>query len=354
MALQSFSAANFRCLESVEAAFSPSANLIVGPNAAGKTSVLEAIGYLGRGKSFRGTEARRVIRQGCEELVVGGTVTHDERSIRLGVKNGPAGLETSVSGDRDGGAAALAEILPLQVIDPDVHSLVGGGPDERRRFLDWVGFHVEPGYLQAWRRYRKALRQRNACLKAGGRLAELEPWDAELVAAGESLGRLQSVAFARIADLVGAAAGRLLSHDVTASWRQGWGADEPLAAALAKSRDRDLQMGSSQVGPHRADIVLRYDERVARKLVSRGQQKLLASGLVLAGVAAVQDALGRPLLLLLDDPAAELDSNSLTRLMGEASALGSQVIATSLTRIDELFAAEPSVFHVEQGQLTGG
>ena len=354
MALQSFSAANFRCLESVEAAFSPSANLIVGPNAAGKTSVLEAIGYLGRGKSFRGTEARRVIRHGCEELVVGGTVAHDGRTIRLGVKNGPAGLETSVSGDRDGGAAALAENLPLQVIDPDVHSLVGGGPDERRRFLDWVGFHVEPGYLQAWRRFRKALRQRNACLKAGGRFAELEPWDAELVVAGESLGGLQAAAFAKIADPVGAAAGRLLGHEVTASWRQGWAADEALAAAVGRSRDRDLQMGSSQVGPHRADIVLRYDERVARKLVSRGQQKLLASSLVLAGVAAVQGALGRPLLLLLDDPAAELDSNSLTRLMGEASGLGSQVIATSLTRIDELFAAEPSVFHVEQGQLTSG
>ena len=73
-----------------------------------------------------------------------------------------------VDGENSGGAAALAAALPLQVIDPDVHNLVSGGPDERRRFLDWLAFHVEPEYLALWRQFRRALKQRNAALKAGG------------------------------------------------------------------------------------------------------------------------------------------------------------------------------------------
>ena len=105
------------------------------------------------------------------------------------------------------------------------------------------------------------------------------------------------------------------------------------------------------MGPHRADLRLSYDDRQARRLVSRGQQKLLASSMILAATETAQAALGRPLLLLLDDPAAELDRTSLARLMQQVAALGSQVIATSLERDELPFPAPPRAFHVEQGVL---
>ncbi|MGB5689460.1 MAG: hypothetical protein WBM45_09285, partial [Woeseiaceae bacterium] len=104
--------------------------------------------------------------------------------------------------------------------------------------------------------------------------------------------------------------------------------------------------------PHRADLKVCYDERQARKLVSRGQQKLLASAMILAATATAQAALERPLLLLLDDPAAELDNDSLGRLMGAVAGLGCQVVATSLERGALEVPADATMFHVEQGRLT--
>jgi len=120
---------------------------------------------------------------------------------------------------------------------------------------------------------------------------------------------------------------------------------------LQTGLERDLQQGSTQAGPHRADLKLIYDERQARKLVSRGQQKLLACAMVLAATETAQAALERPLLLLLDDPAAELDADSLGRLMSRVAALGCQVIATSLEPNVALFPAPGAVFHVEHGVL---
>jgi DNA replication and repair protein RecF len=101
-------------------------------------------------------------------------------------------------------------------------------------------------------------------------------------------------------------------------------------------------------------VKLVYDERQARKLVSRGQQKLLACAMVLAAAEVVQWKLGSPLLLLLDDPAAELDASSLSRLMESVAALGCQVIATALEPDRRLFAAPPTLFHVEQGIVRPG
>ncbi|MDH3351202.1 MAG: DNA replication and repair protein RecF, partial [Gammaproteobacteria bacterium] len=131
----------------------------------------------------------------------------------------------------------------------------------------------------------------------------------------------------------------------------GWSEDRSLLDTLETSLERDVQQGCTQAGPHRADLKLIYDERQARRLVSRGQQKLLACAMVLAATETAQAALERPLLLLLDDPAAELDSDALLRLMGRVKDLGCQVIATSLQRDTELFDREVAVFHVEHGEL---
>ena len=146
-----FRASNFRCLESVELALSDEFNLIYGENASGKTSLLEALAYLGRGKSFRGASTADLIQHGKDEFVLFGQVHSHSRVSNLGARNSRDGLEVRVDGDSDGGAAALAGALPLQVIDPEVHGLVAGGPELRRRFLDWVAFHVEHEHLLAWR-----------------------------------------------------------------------------------------------------------------------------------------------------------------------------------------------------------
>jgi len=350
--IQHFSAKDFRCLASIELEADPEYNLIFGDNASGKTSVLEAIAYLGRGKSFRGAPTTSLVRHGEREFVLFGRVDDGGRESKVGVRNSGDGLEVRIDGQSDGGAAALAVALPLQIIDPNVHDLVAGAPDERRRYLDWMAFHVEHDYLTVWRRFRRALKQRNAALKLGADAATIQGWNAEFVELAEQLDAGRRLVLEVATEALEEAGEDLLGGPVRFEYRAGWNEEKGLLEQLEAGIERDTQQGSTQAGPHRADLRLVYDERQARRLVSRGQQKLLACAMVLAATETAQTALERPLLLLLDDPAAELDDESLGRLMRRVVALGCQVIATSLSQSPEIFGRDVAMFHVEQGALS--
>ena len=350
MPVQRFRAENFRCLKNIELDADPHYNLVTGANASGKTSLLEALAYLGRGKSFRGAPTSNLVRHGEQEFVLFAKVSTGQRLASVGVRNGRAGLEVHIDGSADAAVADLAALLPLAVIDPDVHDLVAAGPDQRRRYLDWIAFHVEHDFLGHWRRYRRALKQRNAALKSGA--AGLDAWDAELVEHGMKLDAARRATLAICEPSLEEQGGELLGGEVAFEYRPGWPEGRTLAEALADGVERDIAQGATQAGPHRADLKLIHDDRQARRLVSRGQQKLLACAMVLAATDVVQTQLERPMLLLLDDPAAELDSASLERLMGRVFALGSQVVATALDPKVLRFPEEPARFHVEQGVLT--
>jgi DNA replication and repair protein RecF len=347
-----FRASNFRCLTKVELEFGPGFNLVYGPNASGKTSLLEALGYLGRGKSFRGAATANLVRHGEKEFVLFGETSFGGRSHKLGVRNSREGLEVRVDGSSEGGAASLAAALPLQVIDPEVHDLVAGGPDLRRRYLDWTAFHVEPDHLHAWRRFRRALKQRNAALKSRSGSAAIRSWNAEFVALSDELDASRQRAMAVLQGVLQKYGQMLLGTDLGFDYQQGWSKERSLLESLEEGLERDIQLGATQHGPHRADVRVSYDEKQARKLVSRGQQKLLASAMILAAAETAQKALERPLLLLLDDPAAELDVASLDRLMRAVIGLGCQVVATSLEPGALPLPDETTVFHVEHGVLT--
>jgi DNA replication and repair protein RecF len=290
-----------------------------------------------------------LIRHEADEFVLFGRADTGSRDVSLGVRNSRSGLEVHADGEKKSSAAALAEALPLQVIDPDVHKLIAGGPEDRRRYIDWIAFHVEHGYLERWRRFRRALKQRNAALRSGANKQALSGWNLELAELGVDIDDVRRRMLDITRPVLEGAGKALLGSQVGFDYQRGWVAERTLAEALEASVDRDQQMGSTQAGPHRADLRLRYDERQARKLVSRGQQKLLACALILAATEVVQTHLEKPLLLLLDDPAAELDEDSLTRLMDCVANLGCQVIATTLGRDRALFHETPRLFHVERG-----
>ncbi len=356
MPLIEFTCKDFRCLEAVAFEPHPVFSLVVGPNASGKTSLLEAIAFLGQGRSFRAASARDLVRHGCEEFLLTGVAEWAGRRRRLGVQHGRGGLRQSVDGEHGGGVAELATALPLRVIDPEVHRLVAGSPEERRRFIDWIAFHVEPGFLGQWRRFRRALQQRNAGLRSDA--PDLDAWDTEFVRAGEELAEARRRVVALSLPTLEAVAAGLLEVPVGFDYRQGWAVGEDLAKALRDRRSRDRQAGTTQIGPQRAELAPRMDSRLARRLVSRGQQKLLACAMVIASVEIVKrEALrepGRSPLLLLDDPAAELDAAALGRLMGAVAALDSQVIATALTAASVPLPEGHALFHVKQGALSTG
>ena len=349
MAVHRFKADSFRCLQGVDVELSPNYNLVFGMNASGKTSFLEALAYLGRGKSFRGAPSSAVVSHGDKNFTLFAELVEDDNKATLGVQGGSDGYKARSSLEGDIGAAEAARMLPVQVIDPDVHELVAGSPEIRRKYLDWVAFHVEHQFVDRWRRFRRVLKQRNAALRAGASESSLKSWDEEFIRLASEVDEARRDALDTLRPALSEHSAVLLGDSVGFEYAQGWPQDESLADLLRDSIDRDRQQGSTHYGPHRCDIRLRFDDRQAKRLVSRGQQKLLASAMILAATDTVQTALERPMLLLLDDPAAELDRDSLSRLMHQVFSLGGQLVVTSLDPAVLDFPAEPRVFHVEHG-----
>lgn len=341
-----------RCLEEVELDLHPQRNYIFGPNGAGKTSLLEGIFLLGRGRSFRTRQIRRLVRRGSEGLAVFGTVVREDGvTQRLGVAYRSGHLEKKIDGNEAAGMAELARVLPVHALDPSMHALVEGGPSERRRFLDWGVFHVEQGYLESWKRYRRVLSHRNAALKSGCTDGELRPWSVALAEAGEAVDASRRRYLDLLTPSVADFGRRLLARPLTLRYRRGWTDEEGLEATLVSLTDRDRENGNTEAGPHRAELVLLLDDRRAQDEASRGQQKLTAAALVLAQVA-VESALhpGRSVVVI-DDPAAELDGQSVERLLGALDELKAQLVLTALAPEQLPESPDHPVFHVEHGRV---
>jgi len=340
---------NLRCITSAALEFSPELNLIAGENGAGKTSILESIFLLGRGRSFRTRSSERLIRYHQPRLTVFGR-TSDEPPKQAGIEiTADGGTRARINGENAQSLLELSGVLPVQAIDPEIHKLVDQGPERRRRWLDWFVFHVEPSFGLHWARYTRALKQRNAALKIPG--SAIDAWDAELIRSGEEITLARRRALELLLPKLSETFERFGGLEVTASFMSGWAADTSLAESLMVHADRDRARGMTTAGPHRADVTLRRQHRVARESLSRGQQKLTAVAMIVSQLHVLRDHLGLRATLLLDDPAAELDERNLRRLFAELASLECQMIATSLTPETALFQAPKATFHVEQGRV---
>jgi DNA replication and repair protein RecF len=351
MPLGWFRAEQFRCLAEVEFELDPRANLFIGPNASGKTSLLEAAFFLGRGRSFRSRRRDALIRHGQEAFLLAGRSAVGAVTTPLGVRASRKETEWRVGGAPAEGIADLAEQFPAQVIDPEVHKLLEEGPGRRRRFLDWGVFHVEPGFLENWRRYHQALRQRNAALKQDRGDPDLAAWESELATSGEHLAGQRQGYLSRLSAPLENFGRALLDRPITLAHSPGWDADRPLLDALQAGRSRDRRYRATQAGPHRGDVVVQVDGRPAKDHVSRGQQKLVAAALMLAQLEIQEQERPGRSALLIDDPAAELDSDNLARLMAIVQTLPAQLWVTSLRAGIPGLPEHARLFHVKQGRV---
>ncbi len=341
----------FRCLERVRLGLDPRYNLFVGPNASGKTSILEAVFFLGRGRSFRTRRLDRLVRQGQSAFRIVGWIDAQGRTTVLGVGGDRRSTEIRIGGAPAGGASELAGHFPPQIIDPEIHKLLEEGPHRRRRFLDWGVFHVEQTFLETWQRYHRALKQRNAALKGGTHPASVAAWEPELVSAGTRLDDIRRAYLTALEPTLAEFGRRLLGLPVSLAYHAGWASGETLSEALVASLDRDRRYGITHVGPHRADVTARVDGHIARERVSRGQQKLLAAALTLAQLAVQERRAPGTGALLLDDPAAELDAANLGRLLEVVSELRVQLFVTALRPDLPGLGTPGALFHVEQGRV---
>ena len=330
MALRRLQVTDFRCLHQAELDLDPKFTLITGPNASGKTSLLEAMYLLGRGRSFRTRHLDHLIRSGADRVIVVGEAEVGERRVTLGVEGSSTGIRAHAAGGRVASLAELASVLPIQIIDPEIHRLIEEGPGRRRRFLDWGVFHVEPSFVSHWQRYQQVLRQRNAALRTRQAAALVTAWDAELVRYGELLTEARQRYIAQLAPIATAVAAHLLDLDLTVAYRTGWPRDLPMQDALSHSLAKDQELGATQVGPQRADLIIRLSGHPARDRISRGQQKLLAAALLIGQIKLFPDDSPVTPTLLLDDPAAELDAGHLRVLIEEVRSQPLQMVVTTL------------------------
>jgi DNA replication and repair protein RecF len=351
MPLRRVQVTDFRCLHSASLDLDSKFTLISGPNASGKTSLLESLYVLGRGRSFRTRRLEHLIRRGAERFVVFGEVDSGGGRVALGVEGSTSGVRARIAGTSPPTLAELALRLPIQIIDPEVHRLIEEGPSRRRRFLDWGVFHVEQEFVGHWQRYQQVLKQRNAALKIGD-AAVVAAWDADLVQHGEAISESRRRYVDSLTGIAAEIGGNLLGMELNLSYRSGWPRDELFASALRASLAHDREMGATQVGPHRAELGIRLDGVSVKDRISRGQQKLLAATLLMAQIKLFpEDALAQPTLLL-DDPAAELDDERLGRLIREVAGQSVQLVITTLHGDFAAFGSPGRRYAVNAGEVT--
>ncbi|MGI9023526.1 MAG: DNA replication/repair protein RecF [Acidimicrobiales bacterium] len=357
---------DFRSWRSVEVHLAAGLTVVLGSNAAGKTNLLEAIGYLATLASFRGVPNEALVRTGCTQAVVRGEGRRGGRDLLLEAEIRVAGRgRVALNRQPVRRAADLLEALRVSVFSPDDLVLVKGPPAGRRRWLDDALVALHPRNDALRRELERVVRQRTSLLgQAGGRLSAevattLDVWDAKLIESGEALARARVEFLERAQPLVAKVYGDLagperpsersgptastVSLAYEASWR-----DRGLAAALVEARGQELRRGVSLVGPHRDDVTLTVGGLPARIQASQGEQRSLALALRLAAHQVVADELGEAPLLLLDDVFSELDPQRSRALLDHLPP--GQALLTTTDAVPE--SARPErVLEVVDGQV---
>lgn len=364
MRVTRFDIRGLRRFETASLAPGSGLNLITGGNGAGKTSVLEALHLMAYGRSFRGRVRDGLVRTGSEavEVFVEWREEGDARLRKAGLRHTGQEWQGRLDGENVSQLGDLCAALAVVSFEPGSHALVAGGGEPRRRFVDWGLFHVErkdagEAFLTLWRRYARALKQRNALLKAGAAPTQLDAWDHELAETGERLTGHRQRYLEELRDRLVEVAAELVPALGRADleFQPGWRRHElPLADALLLARDRDRSAGFTSVGPHRADWRIGYAARPHGEPLSRGQAKLTALACLLAQAEDFAARRGEWPVVALDDLASELDRDHQARVLDRLRASGAQVFitGTEIPFVLEGRLSGVSMFHVEHEQIT--
>ena len=353
---------DLRNLADVSLSPGPGINLLLGDNGAGKSSVLEGLHLLAYGRSFRGRVRDGLVRSGRPALEVYAEwheAANADRNRRAGLRHTGQDWTGRLDGVDVQQLGVLCAALMVVTFEPGSHALVSGSSEVRRRFLDWGLFHVEQGFMPQWRRYARALKQRNALLRQPGHpSAQLEAWEHELAQSGEQLTQLREDYVAALQPALSRLLPDLLpaAGDVVLTLHPGWRRQElALADALLLGRERDVTLGYTSQGPHRADLRVSLRDLPGREGLSRGQTKQLALALLLGQAGHLAAAQGHWPVLQLDDLGSELDRHHQRRVLDVLAASGAQVLITGTEAPAGLAAGDIDVamFHVEHGRIRG-
>ncbi len=389
-------------------------NVIIGANGSGKTSLLEAIFLLSRGKSFRHHQPKRYIQHHQLAATVHASLT-DGSTLAI-QKQTDAATVLRLNQSTVYNQSILTEQLPTLLIDPSSMDMLEQGSASRRQLLDWLVFHMKQGFHPQWVAYQRLLKQRNSLLKqsknlSAMQLAELKAWDKGIANHAALIHHYREQVFLAWQPYFEQSVVQLLpsyAEQLSLSYNAGYDTSIPLDEQLNERLTQDLQLGYTRIGSHRADIHVHWRsesnplasgsssgddasirseatsdadgadlciklpilKEQAANVLSRGEKKLLITALRASQLPlllsdeqdsskrtsnAVFDFKATPVVLL-DDITAELDNRAIDILLSTLSQLPCQVFITSLTatilpQINKYWSA-PNVFHMKHGMLS--
>ena len=382
---------------------SAACNVIIGANGSGKTSLLEAIFLLSRGKSFRHNQPKRYIQHHQNAATVHAKLS-DSSTLAI-QKQADATTILRLNQTTVYNQSILTEQLPTLLIDPSTMDMLEQGSASRRQLLDWLVFHMKQGFHPQWLAYQRLLKQRNSLLKqrrhlSQVQLAELKSWDKGLSNHAALIHHYRESIFEAWQPYFSESITQLLpsyAQQLSLSYNAGYDTGIALDIQLNERLEQDLQLGYTRIGNHRADIHVHWRssdpvamnnehptistisaadvsvklpvlKEQAANVLSRGEKKLLITALRLSQLPLLlnvknnselssSDAkLNATPVVLLDDITAELDERAIDILLSTLAQLPCQVFMSSLTDsilplINEYWS-EPKVFHMKQGEIS--
>lgn len=355
-------------------------NVFFGENGSGKTSILESIYLLSRGKSFRHHQPKHYIEHGFEattvfaELMTGtlSKTAHGEIETVAIEKAQDASTQLRLNGQSLITQSPLSQRLPTLLLEPATLNALESGSQVRREILDWLVFHVEQKFHSHWLAYSRILKQRNVLLKQALPLTdlqhqELSAWDSQLAFHAQYINEYRETILqtwqVRFAEQIRTFLPQY-ADQLVLRYSVGFDKEKGLKAVLAERLKLDKELGYTRMGCHRADINVMLkcvDEQshvrilTATDMLSRGEKKLLMTALRLSQLPLLNQAAKVPLVLL-DDIIAELDEKALELLLMELRKVKSQLFITSLSKhmlpiTQEIWQKDIKLFHVKQGTV---
>jgi DNA replication and repair protein RecF len=337
----------------VRLALDPGLNVFMGRNAQGKTTLLEAVALLARGRSFRTDEVATLVRRGATGLSARGRSRDGERATELEVEVTAAGRRLRVDG-REVAPRSYQGRLEVSVYSTDRLKVVRGSMRERRQYVDRQASALWPAYRQALREYERVVLQRNAALQRRGE--DVAAWDERLVAVGARLRHRRACYVQRLKASLAtgfAPRGERYGIAVAPGLLDGGeaGHESALRAEIEARKGHEYRAGRSLAGPHRDAVALTVDGHDAAAFASSGQARSLLLALALASLEVYRAEVGQPAVALLDDIDSELDEERAVALCVEVARRGQALVTTAHEGWARRLGARGRLFEVEEGRV---
>lgn len=360
MRLDKIQISNFRNLTDVEISPARQLNVILGANGSGKSSLLEALHYLGFGRSFRTNRHQHVIQHEADVFTIFCRAVQEDSTVsNLGYqrfRNGDVLIRKD--GEPIKRVSDLVKLFPCQLFTPSSVDLIEGAPGLRRRFVDWGLFHVEQSFWPSQLTYQQLLKHHNALLRQASEQRKMmidTYWQQALAQEGEKVSLMRASFIDEIAPYIMANLKHFLPEfSLEISYYSGWEKGRPLADILQENVQKDVRYGYTTNGPHKFDIRIKVDGLPADSVLSRGQGRMLVAALLLAQAQYLQVKRGRACIFLLDDIGAELDSSKRQVFVEKLLETSAQIFITAIEKQHMAFIQnhkDMKLFHVEHGHV---